>query len=403
MASLHFDDHSGFHRDVLGMTVGGGLGATASWVVGASIPLLGAQPIFGTLLASIGAGVGLGVSRGKPLEILLCGFAGFMGALAFHLVPGNAPLLGALMLGAAFGLALSQRQQGSRRWGTVLGCSAMAMLAMLLTGGPGGSWRAFLLPSWVAASLGGAAHAFLIAYGSVAGHMRMGEKKLSLGKRIAALPKGIAEDLRSFPSRAYEVCQRIHSLLAEHHGDRALLNRIAQAGDHMAFRVVDQIERWHDVERSIDPTSVERLSGRIEDLQQRIDSTQDEAARRGYMAARDALTSQLELHKRLAVGRERLNASLHHDLATLERLHLTLVNLKSADAQRFSCEVQSLLEEVSDLSQEVDILADVSDALASLGTGALSESSDSDGSGPDVEPLSGVGSEEEEEPSNENS
>ncbi len=39
-----------------------------------------------------------------------------------------------------------------------------------------------------------------------------------------------------------------------------LLQRIRAAGNELADRVVDQIRRWHEVEQSIDPKAVERLT-----------------------------------------------------------------------------------------------------------------------------------------------
>jgi hypothetical protein len=293
-------------------------------------------------------------------------FAGVLAALAFRLTPAQAPLLAGLLVGGLLGVPLAHAPSGRFRWSSILGAAALGLCGMFLTGGPAGAFRFWGLPAWVAAPLGGSVFAFLLAWGSGLGRLRLGDEPAALPTEPRTLPAAVPESLRVFADQAFAVRDRIRGLLLEQSGDPGLVGRIRKTGDDLASKVVDQIRRWHEVERCIDPGAVERLSTRVEDLQRRIEQTEDATAKQGFEAARDALIAQLGLYKRLGVGRERLNARLHQHLATLEKLHLTLVNLKSADAQRFSVEVNPMLEEVGDLSQEVDILTEVSDALTAL-------------------------------------
>lgn len=362
---LNFDDHKGFQRDVLGATAGGCLGALAFWLLGVNSPWLGAQPYLGTVMTWVATGVGLGVSRGRPLSIFFGGAAGLVGALVSLLVPAEAGLLGGLLLGGALGLPLARLDEPQRRWSAVLGAAALGMVAVLLTGSPAGRLPLSGLPEWAAAALGGASFAFLVAWGSIVGHLRL-QPSEAAAAAPQALPADVPEALRTFAEQAEATGRRIQAVLAQHTGDPALLQRVRLAGDRLTAQVSDQIRRWHGVEREIDPGGAERLARRTEELQQRIEQTEDASARAGFEAARDALVAQLRLHKRLSVGRERLVARLHQNVATLEKLHLTLVDLKSADAQRFSLEVHPVLDEVAELSQEADIMAEVGDALAAL-------------------------------------
>lgn len=374
MPRLIFEDHAAFHRDVLGMTVGGALGGLAWWVLAAGSTGLAAWPWLGTTLVTLGAGCGPGVARRELRTTLLGGLAGGLAALTFTLTVGREPLLAGLLCGGLLGLPLALRFRPlGLRWAGVLGSAALAMAAMLVTGGPDGAWRlgAAALPGWLTQTLGTASYAFLVGFGSIAGRIGRGDhgpRRVALGRPVPlALPDGVPENLRSFAEEARSTRARIAVALARHTtGDRELLQRIGSTSDALAARVVDQIRRWHEVEQSIEPGAQERLGSRIAFLQERIDRSTDETARQGFTAARDALVSQLELHRRLDVGRERLHARLHQHLATLEKLYLTLVNLSSADAQRFSGEVRPLLDDAGDLAQEVDILSEVDEVFSSL-------------------------------------
>ncbi len=368
MHSFTFADHEGFHRDVLGTSLGGGLGALAFWILGAQVPWLADSAWIGTLLAGGAAGIGLGLARGGVGSLLGAPVAGLAAAVAFVLVPQQAALLGGLLCGALLGLALSWRRSEGLRWSGVLGAALGGLVAAALTGGPAGDWPLWLPAGWVASGLGGLAFAFLVAFGSGAGHLRSGAAAPSAAPPLA-LPADLPVALRTFVDEAEQVRQRIDRVLLAHPGDPELLARIRSAAEQLAEGMLAQVRRWHEVERSVDPGAAERLAARVEELQARIDASEDATARRGFEAAREAVTAQLALHKRLGVGRERLSARLHQHLAGLEKLYLTLIELRSVDAQRFSCEVQPVLDEVGELSQDVDLVGEVNDALAALTVG----------------------------------
>ncbi len=135
----------------------------------------------------------------------------------------------------------------------------------------------------------------------------------------------------------------------------------------LALSALALVRRWQEVEATADPGAEARLTEKLADLERRMVEADDEVARAGYERARDAVAGLLEQQRALGRGRERLVARLHQQVATLEALHLSTLHLKSADAQRFSCEVEPLLDQAAGLFVEVDDAARVTDALMQLG------------------------------------
>ena len=150
---------------------------------------------------------------------------------------------------------------------------------------------------------------------------------------------------------------------------RRLSDDVAAASEGLALSVLAVAARWSDVEAALDLGGADqpgRLASRVAELEAKAADAADPVTERGYLGARDQVRTLVAHHERLAEGRERLTARLHQQVATLESLRLACVHLRSADAQRFACEVSPLLDAAADLSAGAADLAAVSDSLMAM-------------------------------------
>ena len=309
-----------------------------------------------------------GAPRGRRAHVLLAVIATLLSGAVVHEHAVGYAFFGTLMLGGALGLSPGWRLPLARAVLSVATGVAVAGIAWAATAPLIGSPLLTWMPFWAALPVVGAALGFGMCFAIVprlAGtpHDAVAEALESLGDRPT-------EQVRDLARRAANAHAATRAALADSPPeDRSLADNVAAASEDLALSVMAVVARWAEVESALDLTDADdpvRLAGRLDDLEARAAATDDEIAKAGYLRARDQVRTVMSHHERLAAGRERLTARLHQQVATLESLRLSCLHLRSADAQRFACEVSPLLDAANSLSEDAADLASVSDSLMAM-------------------------------------
>ncbi len=360
--------HGAARSSAVGGLVAGGLAYLTAELMGgaagAAVLLVGAASVCAGALAAA-------APRGNRAHVLVAVATTLIaGAIAREHAVGYA-FFGTLVLGGALGMAPGWRLPLPRAalsvgFGVVVVGLAWAATAPLI-GSPLLSW----MPPWAALPAAGAGLGFGMSFAIVprllgAPYDRVAEALEALESRGG----GTTPTVRDLARRAAKAHAATRSALADSPPeDRSLADDVAAASEDLALSVMSVASRWADVESALDLADCddpERLAARLDDLGARAQATDDPVAKAGYERAREQVRTLMTHHERLAAGRERLTARLHQQVATLESLRLSCLHLRSADAQRFACEVSPLLDTANALSEDAADLASVSDSLMAM-------------------------------------
>lgn len=176
-----------------------------------------------------------------------------------------------------------------------------------------------------------------------------------VGAAYAQIAPRASGEVRQLCDGGISLWRQTESSLRVTDANRAIL-------EEAVLRLLEVARRWIDVETDSARAVPDTLAGRIEDLERRMESAEDEVVRSQYQAARDALREQLRYLDDISASRERVLARMHNYLAAMERLNLALVNVKSASASRSTVDVQPMVESLADLGRDIDALGDALDA-----------------------------------------
>ena len=172
----------------------------------------------------------------------------------------------------------------------------------------------------------------------------------------ALAPSPADDELADLMKQAATTYQEAASALTAHkpalRAAEELMQRIARFG-----------QRWQDISAQARRSDPQALAARLVDLQARREASSDEQVRSEYQRAAAAVQAQLDTLKEIGAGRERAVARLHHQVATLERLRLTALRHRSADAARQGEELRALVDELTQAGAELDT---ASEALAEV-------------------------------------
>lgn len=362
-------DHDRFHRAARCAALGGLMGGVAAYSVGVS---LGAAAGQGALLtfSAVGASVAWASAapRSRPVTTLAAGALTWLAGVAAFGPASEFPIFGVLLLGAALGGSPGWRLSLSSCVGSVVtGAAALALVSALsgpLVGSPWLTW----MPRWA-------------AFGALGGAMGFSLSFAGLPRLLGSCRDPVAEALEDLGGRPSTPLRQLALRAAVAHAAtraalwdapaavRSLSDDVAGASEGLALSVLAVAARWSDVEAALDLGGDDqpcRLVSRAEDLEAKAAAAVDPVVERGYLGARDQVRTLVAHHERLAEGRERLTARLHQQVATLESLRVACVHLRSADAQRFACEVSPLLDTAAELSAGAADLATVSDSLMAM-------------------------------------
>ena len=314
--TLRFDDHPGFHREVL-------LGAAGAAVVGAGWAALSASPWAALQGGAVGLALGLGAlrDRTRALHTGLGLVVVAAGLLAMHLGAGLWGL--AALVGALAALHVPVRRMP---W------AAGAGLAL----GYAGAWAAArigvaselsMVPAVVTAGLSAAAFGLASAVALSARHVVVAKDPVETAYR--ALPAMTGEG-RELVERGRAIWQATAASAVTASEHRALV----EDGVLQLLRAADRLARTPAVDRA----DIVRRQG---ELDQRIEAAVDPVAREQYRQTRSALDDQQRYADRVSGARERILARMHHGVTTLETFRLACAQLDATAAAREAADARS--------------------------------------------------------------
>lgn len=320
------------------MLAGAGLaGAAASALPGpAAAPIAGAAAIIGAAWAEAEAGRGRLVGRVAACALGAAAFA-LLAAAGRH-DAGLACFAGAAALALAW---------GSRGWRLVAGLSAGAALLAAarvaqLSVAEAELFAAAPAPLWAGA--GGVAFAAVAVFALVPRHLEL--RRDRVGAAAAALGGQVGGELAELCARGQGLWKRAAAELDDSDPNRALL-------EEAVVRLLDTARRWSAAAAEASPELADSLAARMEKLAARADAADDAEAAAQYREARAALGEQLGYLRGISHSRERVVARMHNYLATMERLHLAVVNLRSQSASRSAGELSPIVASLESIGADI--------------------------------------------------
>jgi hypothetical protein len=292
--NIRFDDHPAFHRAAGWMAGAGAMAALSAHVMSLLDARIGgtASPLPMALVAGaalVGAAPVQVRARARDLAGVVVGSAVAAAALSAVQRGQMAAAWGVAIFAAVLGVVAARGMGGRRFYLTAVATAAAVVAARFaMTALAGAAWG----PSWLVASVAGA------AFGTVA--------------LLGTLPRHLVLDREPAASDdAAEILARARSQSAEP-------------------RVKDLLEQFGALERDArSAPSGDVLAQRIADLERRAGATTDSLARAEYEKARDTVAEQLREVDGIRAGRERILARLH---STLEEIDHTALAARSTAA-----------------------------------------------------------------------
>jgi hypothetical protein len=317
-------------------------------------------------------GVSGGVRVARPVPVspvgvyLACAAAGtFAGALPW-LLPGH-PGFGLFAGGLVLGLVLTRRpvpgtHRLARRLGVLAtGLSTFVGVATVETLASHG-WLDALLPAPLPLAIYGATTAGFLVLGLAAAHLAIAEDPVRTRYRAASAE--LHGELALLAKRAAETYRAAAEVLVARGGDRAEVLKVRDRLASVACRVVDLATQCQAVAAAVGGETESRLAEDIAALDEKIEAASDDVTRRQYVRAKETLATQQAQLDRIRVSRDRAVATMHGQLALLERARLSLVSLRSSDQSRLMAELAIVSEALDDASEAMDA---ESEAMLAMG------------------------------------
>jgi hypothetical protein len=339
---LRFVDHPGFHRSSVALVATSTLAGAALGVLpplAYDAPDLAREPDTVLVLALVAAALALGKSFGRiPARVGLALAAGLW--LWFSRGAG----WGVSALGFAGFAAAALAVGPSRHWlGRVL--SAVVIVAAAWAASRvAGAEELVNWPRGLRLAVAGLGFGLVALAALVPAHVLAVIDPIAPLRR--ALPVDMDPELSGLCQRTVGIWQVSRGKMAADDPSMPLLRDGVARVLESARRVVEsQARQPHE------PS----LDERIVALDQRLAATSDEATGEQYRAARAALDEQKRLHRRRRQGRERVVATLHHHVATLERFYLAAISLEDS-RHGASADRRQLAELASDMATSGEAL-----------------------------------------------
>jgi len=380
-SSLTLRNESIFDRHLAAL-VGGGLAAgvlsgVLGLVVGEQIPQMGAL--------SFAAVVGLALNQADPhedsalLRLIFALVGGVLMSLIYPLDFGGAPFIGAAIGGGFIGAAVTfeRRESTLRKW-VGIGLFALALPAGVFSSGvlfPEGA-LAFWEPIFARQALIGATWGIFMALAAGLSDLHSRDDvQLSLLERAIARHQ---QPVRDYLESARELYQQIMR-----ESERSLSEDTRRRAGEIARETIDALlrvaERSQELRSALQATGSERLSQRINRLNQRIAAATNPAIARELTQARDDARQQAQMRERLDLAAVRLETRQQRCVMTLEKLHLTLVQHANHAVSDVSLtEALARLEQFSDEVQfqnlSIDELCGLDAELQAIAAAELDDS-----------------------------
>lgn len=357
-SQIQFDDHEGFQRSALYLTVCGAggamLGLLGSTLLGASV---GSPDLYVLGLAGAGIGAAIGLLRDQWSAIAAgTGVGALLGAaMAWAMVSFSATMLWPLIIAAAAGAITGvfwgsdRAPRGARAVGFALAAVIglyVAKVLFLADAAPLG------VPGVREAATGGVLGLF-VSLGTAVGRFRLDNDPVRM---LWAESRGqVSGDMRELTERGIALYHEILGRLSKRRGEgdtSPILNDTERVSSETTRRLILLARRWSDIEGSVDDTAQARLTARLGALEEKIASVNDPVVKAEYRAAADGVRRQLAGFDKIDVARERLIARVHRCLTSLEQVSLMLLQLSTTDAQHASLGLQPELERLDEMTEE---------------------------------------------------
>lgn len=322
--------HAAFHRTAGQAALGA---AAATLVLDLACRWLGVDldrsawlPL-GILAGSLGA-VGVGARGPRVLRHLLGLVIGVGAGGAFALMENHWAPFGALLMGAGMVPALAPEGGWGRRAASAaiagaLGAAGIFVGRVLL------GWDVFepLVPGPLGAAAAGAAAGLFVGIGGAGRHLAPPEDPVEA--RFRALLHRRDGEITDLLQRALRHYRNIGSDLRtlDEPGFKSELQRVM-------LQLAAAAEQMRQLEKDLLELPPSELEQRAAELQHRADLTRDPVARKTFEEAARSLQDEVVALDRIGRGRERVLARLHADVALLERVRFSLLQLRSASAEQ---------------------------------------------------------------------
>ncbi|MEM7677915.1 MAG: hypothetical protein AAF449_18105 [Myxococcota bacterium] len=348
-------DHEAFHHTVARATLGGTGGALTAHLgaVMAGTSLIEA-PILFTVAVAAGALSMVAARDGRWLQALAgCGL-GIVGVVLL-LLAMPWPALGAALLGLSAVPVLAPRASRSTQartavLATIFATTGLFVGHVLLGWNPFEGW----LPSpFMSAAAGGAAGLFF-GLASAPKHLAPARDPVERALLTALSVKD--GEIQTILQRALQIYRALQAELAARDDD-PMASRLTERSGEAIMRILHIADQCRRVDADLASTPPAQLDDRIGELELKIDSVRDPAAQQTYRDALASLHEQKEAIDRIGLGRERIVARLHANVAILEKLRFSLIHLRNAQAERTGGEASPVVEALDELGRELDATA----------------------------------------------
>ena len=352
--TLRFDDHPGFHREVLA-------GAAGAAVVGMTWAAISTSSWAALQGAPVGLALGLGALRGHARALHPTGqLPSRASARSRALSPFVGTGLGLLVVAA--GLLAVQAGQGL--WGLA---AIVAVLAALhvparripwalgvgLALGYAGAWAGARidvareissLPAALVAGLSAGTFGLAGAVALSTRHLRIARDPVETAYRALPPMTGEGRELVERGRAIWHATDASSVTAGEH---RALV----QDGVLQLLRAAERLARTP----AVDSADIVRRQG---ELDRRIEAAVDPVARDQYRQTRAALDDQQRYAERVGAARERIVARMHHGVTTLETFRLACVQLDATAAAREAEDARSAVAVLAEVGGETDVTSE---------------------------------------------
>lgn len=373
--SIDFSDHESFHATVARATGGAAAGVLLTDLVAR----LAGSTLFESgffIVAAVGGAMTAVAAAGRSwVRAATGGALGVLGGALFAGVFGVWPWFAAALLGFSIAPILAPGESLSRKAVTglvaaILGAAGAFVGRVIL----GQELLEGLVPAPVGAALAGAASGLFLGLAAAPKHIARPRDpmEIAFGTAIA----GSKDELKAILQRALAIHQAVRSDL-EARGDDAVVAKLGARVRDSSMRILQIAEQCRRIESELGLVRVDELQERIAELEAKAESAKDARARATYQSAVETLRSQERSFAEAHAGSERVVARLHANVALLEKVRFSLIQLRNADAERWGTEVGPILEAVDELAREIEVTSSavgevfsVSDDLPQLSASA---------------------------------
>jgi hypothetical protein len=227
-------------------------------------------------------------------------------------------------------------------------------------------------PGPLIAAISGSVLALFAAISTLSAHLALRPDPVEA--RCEALIPELSGELRTLASRALELYRLCGHSLGQLPRQPAR-EELARTLGRLTQDAVSLAADWSGVEAQLDQSTRSGLSEQAADLEKSAASAKDPLARRQLELAAASLREEQEGLDELGLRRERIIAKLKSEVALLERARVSLIGLRSGQAQLKSAELSALTRKFDALSTAQADAGKLADAVATQAELASHEAS----------------------------